>query len=275
LRRRSASAPRVSCCSCSPPRGRTGLTRRSRSIAANDITELLKGAAFAFHGTVEQVGAATIDAFPADDRTVVVRVDEVLSAPEPFARLAGSTVTLRLAEDAPLLRAGDTGSFFANGVAFGESLALQEVGRLPADDVRRAATAEADRGDELALQSLQREVVTQQLREHAAGADAVVIGRVVALRRAAGPPLREHDPDWWVATLEVGHVQRGDVAEGKLEVLYPNSIDVRWREVPKPQAGQDGLWILHATGDDLRALAPFRILHEEDLQEPQLLEALR
>jgi hypothetical protein len=216
-----------------------------------------------------------MEAFPTDDRTVVVRVEEVLHAPDPFARLAGSTVTLRLAPDAPLLRAGDASSFFANGVAFGESLALQEVGRVATDDVRRAQTAEADPGDDLPLASLQRALVTAQLRAHATSADAVLLGRVVALRRVAGPPLREHDPDWWIATLEVAHVERGDGVEGRLDVLYPNSLDVRWQDVPKPQAGQDGLWILHAADGDLSALAPFRILHPEDLQEPQRLEALR
>jgi hypothetical protein len=234
----------------------------------------LKGAAFAFLGTVQQVGAATMEAFPADDRTVVVRVDEVLQAPDPFTQLAGSAVTLRLADDAPPLRAGETWSFFANGVAFGESVALQEVGRLAGDDVRALVVEDGGAG-ELPLQSVKRALVTEQLRGHAASADAVLLGRVVALRRAAGPPLREHDPDWWVATLEVGHVQRGDVAAGDLHVLFPNSIDVRWQDVPKPKAGQDGLWILHATEGDLRALAPFRILHPEDLQEPQLLEELR
>jgi hypothetical protein len=215
-----------------------------------------------------------MEAFPADDRTVVVRVDEVLHAPDPFVRLAGSSVTLRLGADAPPVRAGDSWSFFANGVAFGESVALQEIGRLASDDVQ-AQVVRADGGDELPLESVHRALVTAQLRAHTADADAVVLGRVVALRRAAGPPLREHDPDWWVATLEVGHVQRGDAAEGDLDVLYPNSLDVRWQDVPKPQAGQDGLWILHATDGDLRDLALFQILHPEDLQEPQLLEVLR
>jgi hypothetical protein len=215
-----------------------------------------------------------MDAFPADDRTVVVRIDEVLHAPDAFARLAGSTVTLRLADDAPPLKAGAAWSFFANGVAFGESVALQEVGRLASDQVR-LQTVEADSGDELPLASLQRALDTERLRSHAASAGAVVLGRVVALRRAGGPPLREHDPDWWIATLEIGHVQRGDGIEGDLDVLYPNSIDVRWRDVPKPKAGQDGLWILHATGGDLGSLAPFQILHAEDLQEPQQLEPLR
>jgi hypothetical protein len=203
-----------------------------------------------------------------------VRVDEVLQAPAAFARLAGSTVTLRVAPDGATLAAGEAWSFFANGVAFGESVALQEVGRLGAGDVRSLAIKSGD-GDELPLASLQRAVVTEQLRAHAAGADAVVLARVVALRRAAGPALREHDPDWWIATLEVGHVERGDVGDGSIEVLFPNSLDVRWREVPKPKPSQDGLWILHATAADLRALAPFALLHAEDLQEPQQLEALR
>jgi hypothetical protein len=201
-------------------------------------------------------------------------VDEVLEAPEPFERLAGSTVTLRLAPDEPPLRAGDSRSFFANGVAFGDSLALQEVGRLESEDVRAQATAESE-GGEPALRSLQRSIVVEQLRGHAAGADGVVLARVVALRRAGGPPVREHDPDWWLATIEVLHVERGNIPDGDLDVLFPNSIDVRWQGVPKPQAAQVAVWILHATGGDLRALARFQILHAEDLQEPQQLEALR
>jgi hypothetical protein len=214
-----------------------------------------------------------MDAFEIDDRTVVVRVDEVLESPDAFARLAGTTVTLRLAPDEPPLRAGESWSFFANGVAFGESLALQELGRLAGDDVAAQAIAASD-GAEPALRSLQRTVALEQLREHAAGADAVVLARVAALRRVAGPPLREHDPDWWLATLEVHHVQRGDVLEGDLDVLFPNSLDVRWQGVPKPKAAQDGVWILHATTGELVALAPFAILHPEDLQEPQQLEPL-
>lgn len=232
----------------------------------------MKSAAFAFQGTVEQVGAATIDVFPSDDRTVVVRVDEVLQAPEPFAKLAGSRVTLRLADGAPALAAGDSESFFANGVAFGESLALQEVGRLATDDLRSQV---APPPGELALEGLQRAVDTQRVREHASSADAVLLGRVVALRRAAGPPLREHDPDWWVATLEVAHVERGDVAGPTVDVLYPNSADVRWQDIPKPRPDQDGLWILHATEGELRKLAPYALTSPDDLQEPQALESLR
>jgi len=240
------------------------------------ITQLLRDAAFAFVGTVERVGAATMEAFPADERTVVARVDRVLHAPEAFGGLTGNRVTLRLAPGGAPLQAADSSVFFANGVAFAESVALQEVGRLPLDEVEPHATMAAAEGGAKPLQSLHGQVVATRLREHADEADAVVLGRVIGLERAGGSPVREHDPDWWLATLHVVHAERGDVPQGDLlKVLYPNSLDVRWHDAPKPKAAQNGLWILHATDGDLRELAPFQLLHREDFQAPQVLESLR
>ena len=58
-------------------------------------------------------------------------------------------------------------------------------------------------------------------------------------------------------------------------VLYANSIDVRWRDSPKPKAGQSGLWLLHRTEDDHAALAPFELLHQIDLQPSTQVDLLR
>ena len=49
-------------------------------------------------------------------------------------------------------------------------------------------------------------------------------------------------------------------------MLYPISLDLQWRRVPKPKASQDGVWILHATGEDLAELGAYRLLHEDDRQ---------
>ena len=57
-------------------------------------------------------------------------------------------------------------------------------------------------------------------------------------------------------------------------MLYPNSLDVRWHDVPKPKMGQEGLFILHATDKALRPLAKFQLLHPDDLQPVQNLDAL-
>jgi hypothetical protein len=75
--------------------------------------------------------------------------------------------------------------------------------------------------------------------------------------------------------LHAVHVVRGPIApDSEVKVLYANSLDVRWRDAPKPKASQDGLWVLHATKGERAQMAPFQILHPTDFQPPQSLQAL-
>lgn len=240
------------------------------------ITRFLREAAFSFTGTVEHVGAAQMKGGPIDDQTAVVKVDQVLHAPDAFAQLAGSTVTLQPSEGAEPLEVGKQLVFFANGVAFGESLSLAEVGRLGVDEIQPHAAMAAAGGAATPLQALQSRADEETMREHAEGAAAVVLARVTGLERALGSPVREHDADWWRATLHVVHAEKGNIADdAEIKVLYANSLDVRWQSGPKPKASQNGLWILHATEGELQALAPYVILHPEDFQPPQRIESLR
>lgn len=239
------------------------------------VTGLLREAVFSFVGTVERVGAATMEQVPIDERTTVIHVDQVLHAPDAFAQLAGNTVTLQPSLASPALEVGDSAAFFANGLAFGDSVALAEVGRLPVADVEPHVSLAAGEGAVSPFAALQSQVESDRLREHVSEAEAVVLARVMKLEKATGPPTREHDPDWWCATLEVVHVEKGDVPEGEVRALYANSLDVRWRDAPKPKAAQNGLWVLHATEGDLREVAPFQILHSADFQPVQHLDSLR
>ncbi|HZA10090.1 hypothetical protein [Mycobacterium sp.] len=236
---------------------------------------LVGQAAFSFVGTVERLGAATMEDLPVDERTAVVRVDQVLQAPDAFAQLAGMSVTVQLLPDTEPPEVGSTFVFFANGLVFGAGIALTEIGRLPVEEMEPHIAMAAAAGGAAPLETLQRQVTAARLRAQADSADAIVLARVVGLERASGSPLREHDPDWWRATLHVIHVERGDVQEdSEVKVLYANSLDVRWREAPKPKASQNGLWFLHATEGELAELAPFEIVNSEDLQPVQNLELL-
>jgi hypothetical protein len=246
------------------------------SVAADEISSLLAQAAVSFVGTVQHVSASTMADVAADERTVVVHVDEVMHAPEAFTTLSGSLITLQPAADLEPPEEGSTWLFFANGVAFGQSIVLAEVARVSVDvlesDERLAAGADATSP----FERLQVQAEADQLRAHAEQADAVIVGRVVGLERAAGAPVREHDADWWRATLHVVHVERGAVEpDSEVQTLYANSLDVRWRDAPKPRASQNGLWLLHATEGELAELAPFRILHRDDYQPVTSLEWLR
>ena len=239
------------------------------------IPNLLRQSAFSFLGTIEHLGAATMTDVPVDGRTAIVVVEQVLHAPEAFSQLANTRVTLQLAAKGVALKVGDRAAFFANATAFGDSLALVEVGRVPASEVEPKAGATAAAGGEALVLSFQTQIETARLLAHADAADAIVVGRVAKLEQVAKKGLSEHDPDWWKATLDVDHVEKGDAKPGKLAVLYANSLDVRWRTAPKPKAAQGGLWMLHATAEPLSKLAPFQILHAEDFQAAQSLETLR
>lgn len=240
-------------------------------MSEDEIRKLLKEAPFSFLGTVERVGAATTGEVPIDKRTAVVHVDQVLHAPEAFSHLAGSRITVQLAADA---KEGQQYTLFADGLAYGNSLAVNEVGRVSAAQTRpHLARAEASATAPFA--DLQAEIDADNLREHAKEAKAIVVGRVTKLEKAGPVGLSEHDPDMWKATIDVVQSAKGRIRAGtEIEVLYANSLDVQWHQVPKPKAGQEALFLLHAPDRANRSLGKYQLVDPEDLRPAQHLDVL-
>jgi hypothetical protein len=243
-------------------------------MAADPVVKLLQQAALSFVGTVERTGASTMTDVPIDKYTAVVRVDQVLHAPDAFTSLAGTAITVQLAPKAPLPKDGEQFAFFANGTAFGTSVAVAEVGRLSTAQLAPHLARAAAMGGG-AFGDLQAQVEAAEFREHAKGAAGIVLARVTGLRKAAGGTFSEHDPDWWIATVDAYEVVSGrGLKPGSLDVLYANSLDVQWHASPKPKAGQEGMFVLHATDRAQSELAKYQIVHPEDLQPVQNLDAL-
>jgi hypothetical protein len=238
------------------------------------VRDLLQRSGISFVGTVQQLGAATMNDLPIDDHTAVVMVDQVLHAPRAFASLAGTPVTVQLAEG-PTPTVGDQYAFFANALAYGQSVALSEVGRVPAPEIAPHLGLGTAPTGEQPIADLAASIEADRLGQHAAGADAVVVGTVTGLARAGQPVSSEHDADWWVATIEVHHVEHGDVPQGSVNVAYANSLDVRWHDSPKPKAGQSGLWMLHRSEGPVAEFAPFYLPHPDDFQPTQTLDTIR
>jgi hypothetical protein len=244
--------------------------------------DLLTSSSLVFSGTVLDVGTSSVPGLPVNNRTAIVRVDEMLTGPSDLLRLpSGSQVTVQLAADLPELQPGDQAAFFTNGLAYGESIAVAEVGRIPVEQTpagpRLAGGLQASRAVEEATAAIAQDEVLG----HARRADAVLRGQVVSLAATpdAGAP-REHDPNWWIARLAVDLVVKASVpglegGTGSVDVLYANSIDIRWKESPKPKAAQAGLWLLHDTAPENEHLAPLQMLHSIDLQPSIQLEFLR
>jgi hypothetical protein len=245
-------------------------------MADKAIVELIGKAPFSFVGRIEHLGAATMD-IPVDDKTAVVLVDHVLHGPDALIGLAGKRITMQLAADGVPVNVGDSAAFFAQPLAFGASVAVAEVGRLPVEDVKPHIQA-AISGTGTPFTAMEQQVATANLCQHAEQADALVLGQVTKLEKAPwdySAGFSEHDPDWWIATLLIRHVERGNVQPGEVKVLYANSLDVRWKAVPKPKASQSGLWILHKSEGDLTGLAPFQLNDPEDRQSAQSLDVMR
>jgi hypothetical protein len=244
-------------------------------VADQEVRDLLQRSAISFVGTVEHLGAATMSDVPVDDHTAVIHVESVLHAPPAFLGLAGSSLTLQLLPEEPVPAVGDRIVSFANALAFSESLALTEIGRLPEASILPHVGLAAGDGSESSFADLQSGLEADRIHDHAASADAVVVGRVAGLAKAGASTLSEHDPDWWVATINVDHVEQGKVSVGPIQVLYANSIDVTWRNSPKPRAGQSGVWILHTPDAELQSLAPYYLRDAEDYQPAHALDSIR
>jgi len=214
-----------------------------------------------------------MDEVPIDRRTVVVQVDAVLHAPASLRNLVGSQVTVQLAPRSKLMAVGESASFFTDPVVFGDTLVVREIGRLPAEAMAGRLMAAAATGA-MALGDVQQRIADEELVTHARAAAAVVSGRVSSLSQAGDTTLLEHDPDWWVAVIEVNHVALGSVRRGSLKVLYANSQDVRWRLHPKPRAGQEATWILHQADAKISRAARYVLADAADVQPTQFIDLL-
>src|SRR2546426_5930310 len=119
---------------------------------------LVKQSDIIFIGTVTQVGAVAVPEVPPSDRTVVVRVDQVLEKPAPVALTAGDSVTVETAR-AGSLKAGIQATFYTTGWIFGRGVAVREGGHEPgqspvvAAGAREAGARARGLGDDAGLEA--------------------------------------------------------------------------------------------------------------------------
>jgi hypothetical protein len=232
----------------------------------NDFPELdagqrrsIREAPLVVIGAVEQRGET------AEPGRVALRVEETLRAPTAFAGLAGQHLEVRTQESQPEMSGRVV--LLADGLSYGETMIVRELGRLP---------VEAVEGVRSAVDQAEREAPMERVRERAAGADVVVVAEVEQLRRhdpeqRRERPPSEHDPDWWVAPLSVVDVLAGRprLRKGTLELAFPNSRDVMWASAPKPEAGQVAVWLLRRGQVKGLPRAFYTALDPDDVRPPE------
>jgi len=210
------------------------------------MTKSLPHAGFVFQGTVIRLNDATMTV-PDRTKTVVVRVDSILRAPEMLLGHAGTEITL-LPAKGERLKAGQSAVFHTNGWLYGKSMAVQSVGHEAV--AKRAAGA--------AIRDPARAAADHAVAARAAQAPLVITGKVVAVglpaetqpaettgARTLPAPISEHEPFWSEAVIAVEKVHKGVLKEKQVVVRFPASHDVRWHRAPKFHVGQEGVFLLH------------------------------
>lgn len=201
---------------------------------------LVRQSTFIFKGTVIKLQSATMPTVPISERTVVVKVDGILQTPTLLeSHIMGKQVTVEV-RDHRALKEGQQMIFFATGWLLGESIAMQEIGRLP---------IEKWNGLRNKIIAKHQMIANQQLQKRIESADIVVVGKVlqrkIADKQGETRPLTEHDPAWEEATIQVESVLKGGVVQENVVFRFSGSMDVAWVNAPKFNAGQEGIWILH------------------------------
>jgi hypothetical protein len=216
--------------------------------------KLAQQATFIFKGTVEKLKAATIESVPLTAKTIVVRVDEILRAPELLTQYGGTKITVQLGSREQVKK-GEQAIFYTNSWLVGDSLAVQSVGHTAVEAGSQATPRKARAAAAAAASDQAEPGLTAQV----ADADTVVTGRVTSVRVLEEPaakasadsasteqfqPISEHSPVWHEAVIEVADVEKGRNIPKEIVVRFPSSTDVKWYDAPKFRPGQEGVFLL-------------------------------
>jgi hypothetical protein len=221
-------------------------------MSAQELARLVDEAGFVFRGRVVARTSA-VDA-PAS----TVQIEEVLHATDVLRGLAGTDATV-VGEHAAGMQPGEVHVFFTHVVSLGEHLVAREVARREASPGIASDVAE---GVRIAAE--------RPLAERLAEAEMVVAGRVTSTRPVGrdDPPSSEHDPLWSVARVSVEDVMKGPRSRKTVEVLFASSRDIAWRDAPKLEEGDSGVFVLHRRGEeapDAVAAGVFEATHPLDV----------
>jgi hypothetical protein len=204
-----------------------------------NVEDLVWHSKFIFNGTVLQLNASTVPTIQDKTKTAVVKVDEVLEAPESLGDFTGKEITVLL-KDPEKTKTGEQAIFFSNGWLYGKSMAVIEVGRMQwNEDTKRYRRQ---------IEEEVRKKSYRALMLRLAEAELVIVGKVEETKKRdpEDQVMREteHDPDWREAIIRIDNVDKGSFAQKTIAVLYPNSTDVMWYTSPKFMKAQEGIWLL-------------------------------
>jgi hypothetical protein len=238
------------------------------------VNTLVERASFVFAGTVTWLDASSLRALPARSNQAVVRFDRGFLINPVLGNLTGRPITVQLVSQAvesiPLKR-GVRLIFFATAWVHGEEIAVTELARLADNEENQQEVSRI-------VESLPQ----RHLSERINSAVLIVHGKVIRIARASDLPRTgsEHDPYWMRAVIEVIEILKGSAGGPKaktatVDLLFPGSGDIAFKNVPRPSLHQESIFLLHHGSGKIIPESAHIAPDPADIQPPSQVAAIR
>lgn len=248
-------------------------------METSSVSTLVERASFVFAGTVTSLGASSLRALPARSNQAVVRFDRKFLVNPVLGNLVGRPITVQLASQAPAsvpLKPGERLIFFTTAWVHGEEIAVTELAHVADNAANEQEVARI-------VESLPERHLSDRIRS----AVLIVHGEVSRIARATDVPRSgsEHDPYWMRAIIKVIAILKGSAGGTKakgpkaktetVDLLFPGSGDIAFRNVPRPSLHQEAVFLLHSGSGKFIPESAHIAPDPADIQPPGKVSAIR
>lgn len=200
---------------------------------------LIENSNFIFKGTVLQLDASNIDAnISENERSAVVRVDEVIESVEQYAGSAGREITVVLAvNNHPVIGAQLT--FYTVGWFYGGGLGVREVNNKLFNEFNPKLR--------IHINTARRFIREKHLDSELDLADLVVEGTVINIVEDSiqNKNFRsEHKPAFKIGKIRITKTYKGKSNSNIVSVYFASSLDLAWINSPKLRKNQKAIFLI-------------------------------
>ncbi len=216
------------------PVGHAGQDSRSSWLQKADMI---------FAAKVLNVHEHNFEGLPLSHWVVSGSVESVIESPHKTLLEDKDQVTIKMRKK-PDFQVGDRIIFYTRHSFYGQGIGVREVGH---EILHAPLSAELEVQIKDELKQIRKLLREARLRERIKGASIVLAGEVEGVRAVEtdlNVPVTLHDPNLQEAVIRVEEGLKGAESGQRLSVLFPDSSDILWLNVPRLEKGQKGVFLL-------------------------------
>ncbi len=224
------------------------------------IENKVEASKFVFIGTVKRIGASNLARLPANDRLILVEINNVAHAPAVFNGVVGTTVTVKIPARTKL-KSGETKLFFTKRLMYGENLAVEAT-----------AIEQVAKDYDQAVKDVKTAFAIIERKERLARiskAALIVEGRVTQMQESEFNekyPLSFKAPYWVSVVIRIARIIKGKYQGDTTEAFINKGGETEEATPLEIEIGKTGVWLLgkEAIFKDLKNEQDFYVIAEPE-----------